>query len=225
MKISKNKLMYLAVIVLLLGLFNLIAFLIPFEKSISFWIGYGSITLSAFISAVVLYFIFDKKEMKSRFYGVPLIYVLISYLVIQLIVGIVQMVIPDFNYKIAIIINAIILVVSLIGLIGLTAGKDEIERIDKKVKEKVLYIKEIEVKLEGVISNTKDQDALKELRKLKDLVRYSDPMSKAEVETLEINILANVNLLSTLKDEEKIEKIEEISKQVNERNRLVKISK
>ena len=181
MKISKNKILYLLVIVLILGLFNLIAFLIPFERSNSFWIGYGSITLSALISAVVLYFIFDKKTMKSRFYGIPLIYVLISYLVVQLGLGIVQMAIPAFNYKVAIITNAIVLVVSIIGLIGITAGKDEIERIDEKVKEKVLYIKEIEVKLEGVIANTLDQAALKELKKLKDLVKYSDPMSKVEL--------------------------------------------
>ena len=83
MKANKNKIMYFGAVALLLGLFNLIAFLLPFPKGGQFWVGYVSITLSALISAVVLYFIFDKKDMKSRFYGVPLIYVLRSYVIIQ----------------------------------------------------------------------------------------------------------------------------------------------
>lgn len=225
MKINKNKLLYFIVIVLLLGLFNLIAFLIPFSRRGNFWVGYVSITLSALFSAGILYFIFDKKDIKSRFYGVPLIYVLRSYILLQFIIGIIQMAVPTFNYKYAIIVNSIIIVLSIIGLIGLTAGKEEIERIDEKVKQKVLYIREIQVKIEGLIDNSLNQDILKELKKIKDLVRYSDPMSNERVELLEINILDNVNLLPSLKDEDKLEKIEEIAKQINERNRLVKIYK
>ncbi len=110
-------------------------------------------------------------------------------------------------------------------MIGLTAGKEEIERVDEKVQQKVLYIQEIRVKLESVIDNTKNKEVLKELNKLKDLVRYSDPMSNEKVESLEEKILQNVNLLSSLKDDEKPVKIKEITKQVNERNRLVKIYK
>ncbi len=225
MKINKNKTLYFIVIALLIGLFNLIAFLIPFPKSVSFWVGYGFITLSALISAVVLYFIFDKKDMKSRFYGVPLIYILRSYIVLQFILGIVQMAVPAFTYTYAIVVNAVILVFTIVGLIGLTAGKEEIERVDEKVQQKVLYIQEIRVKLESVIDNTKNKEVLKELNKLKDLVRYSDPMSNEKVESLEEKILQNVNLLSSLKDDEKPVKIKEITKQVNERNRLVKIYK
>ena len=187
MKMNKNKLLYLVSIVLLLGLFNLIVFLMPFSRdNATFWIGYGSITLSFVVSFVILYFIFDKKDMKSRFYGIPLIYVLISYVSLQLVVGVVEIVLGSaFNYKLAIIFNAVILVFSLLGLIGLTAGKDEIERIDAKVKEKVLYLKEIQVKLAGIIDNTSDEEVLKELNKLNDLVRYSDPMSNDNVESLE----------------------------------------
>lgn len=225
MKANKNKLLYFVVIALLLGLFNLITFLIPFSRGGNFWVGYVSITLSALFSAGILYFIFDKKDIKSRFYGVPLIYVLRSYIVLQFIIGIIQMAVPAFNYKYAIIVNAIIIVFSIIGLIGLTAGKEEIERIDKKVKQKILYIREIQVSLEGVIDNTKNIEVLKELNKLKNLVRYSDPMSNEKVESLEINILENINLLDSLKDEEKLKEIKEIEKQIKERNRLVKIYK
>ncbi len=225
MKKNKNRLMYFGVIALLLGLFNLIAFLMPFSRGGHFWVGYVSITLSAVLSSIILYFIFDKKDMKSRFYGVPLIYVLRSYAILQFVIGIVQMALPSFNYKYAIIVNAIIFAFSIIGLIGLTAGKDEIERIDEKVKEKVLYLREIEVSIAGIIDNTENKEVKTELTNLKDLVRYSDPMSNEKVEKIEKEILANVNLLKSLKDEDKLIKIIELTKLVNERNRLVKIYK
>ncbi|MGI6769732.1 MAG: hypothetical protein ACOX5E_02655 [Bacilli bacterium] len=84
MKVNKNKTLYFVVIALLLGLFNLIAFLIPFPKGGGFWTGYVSITIAILISSVVLYIIFDKRDLKSRFYGVPLIYVLRSYVILTI---------------------------------------------------------------------------------------------------------------------------------------------
>lgn len=225
MKISKNKIMYLIVMGLLFGLFNLIAFLIPFGRNIYFWVAYTSITLSFLIVSVVTYLIFDKKDMKSRFYGIPLVYVLRSYIILQFIVGMIQMNFALLHYKYYILINSIILVLNIIGLIGLTVGKDEVERIDKKAKEKVLYLKEMEVKLEGMIEDSQNSEVLESLKKLKDLIRYSDPMSNEKVEALEANILQNINSLNDLEDKEKSIKIDEITKQVNERNRLVKVYK
>ena len=225
MKKNKNKTLYFVVIALLLGLFNLIAFLLPFQKSGGFWAGYISITLAIIISTIVLYTIFDKKDLKSRFYGVPLIYVLRTYVSLQLILGITQMAVPEFNYKYAIVVNAVVLVFSIIGLIGLTVGKEEIERVDDKVKQKVIYIREIHAKVESVIDHTTNNEVLEKLNELKDLIRYSDPMSNENVETIEASILEQVTFLQEIKDEEKIKRIEDITKQLNERNRIIKVYK
>ena len=225
MKINKNKTLYFVVIALLLGLFNLIAFIIPFPKGGGFWTGYVSITISILISSIVLYIIFDKKDLKSRFYGVPLIYVLRSYVMLQLILGITQMAVPAFNYRYAIVVNAIILVFSIIGLIALTAGREEIERIDEKVRQKVIYIREIQILVENLIDDTKDELILSSLNELKDLIRYSDPMSNDEIEKIELEILSEIKSLENLKDETKLTKIKDINKLIKQRNRIVKAYK
>lgn len=222
MKVNKNKTLYFVVIALLLGLFNLISFLIPFPKGGSFWTGYVSITIAILISSVVLYIIFDKRDLKSRFYGVPLIYVLRSYVILQLILGITQMALPAFNYKYAIVVNAVILVFTIIGLISLTVGKEEIERVDEKVKQKIMYIREIKILVENLIDETTEDSLLQELKKIQELIKYSDPMSNVEVEKIEIEILDQIKLLDTLNNDEKQIKIKEVEKLLNKRNRIIK---
>ncbi|HHX66763.1 MAG TPA: hypothetical protein GX708_01735 [Gallicola sp.] len=222
MKISKNKIMYFGVVALLLGLFNLIAFLVPFTKGGHFWVGYISITLSYIVSTVVLYLIFDKKELKSRFYRVPLIYVIRSYVILQFILGIAQMSVPSFDYKYAIVVNAIVFVFSIIGLISVTAGTEEIERIDEKIKEKVSYIRKIQIEVENLIDDTTEEKLLSNLNELKELIRHSDPISKDDVQQIEADILEKIKLIDSSSEDKKVSLVEEIKKLIKERNRIVK---
>ena len=73
---------------ILLVLYHLLAFMIPFGKTAAFWISYG-FTLAAF--AVVLasvYIAFLRKgDAKSRFYGFPIARIGIIYGAAQLVVG------------------------------------------------------------------------------------------------------------------------------------------
>lgn len=225
MKFSKNKKLYITVIILLLILFNLISFLLPFPKSITFWLGYSFISLSIVISATVLYFIFDKKQLKSRFYGVPLIYVLAGYVSAQVVIGIVEMATPKFKFEYALIINIVILILSIIGLISLTVATNEIDRIDDKVKNKIFYIQNILVLLENLMDEVANEDVLEKLESLKDLIKYSDSISNDNVELLESRILENITKLSSAKVENMPIEIDKIIRQVKERNRLIKIHK
>jgi len=197
MKLTKNKGMFFASIFIILAVFNVVVFVIPFNKGGGFWSGYGFSMLAILLSAAVSFYAFDREGLKSKFYGVPLISVAWYYLVIQVIVGLIEMgldFIPiPFQYGIA--LNTVLLGACLIGLITVEASKEEIERIDAQVKEKVFYIKSLQADVEGLASRVSD-DMKKLLKDLAETIRYSDPMSSPQLATIENKIEAKAAVLT-----------------------------
>jgi len=189
MKLTKNKGMFFASIFIILAVFNVVVFVIPFNKGGGFWSGYGFSMLAILLSAAVSFYAFDREGLKSKFYGVPLISVAWLYLVIQVIVGLIEMsldFIPiPFQYGIA--LNTVLLGACLIGLITVEASKEEIERIDTQIKEKVFYIKSLQADVESMAGRA-SEDMKKMLKDLAETIRYSDPMSSPQLATLENKI-------------------------------------
>jgi hypothetical protein len=63
---------------------------------------------------------------------------------------------PGIPCKYEILLNAILLAIVLIGLIGVNAGKEEVERLDEKVKEKVFFIKSLQGDVEALAARAQD---------------------------------------------------------------------
>jgi len=123
------------------------------------------------------------------------------YLVIQVIVGLIEMgldFIPiPFQYGIA--LNTVLLGACLIGLITVEASKEEIERIDAQVKEKVFYIKSLQADVESLAGKASD-DMKKVLKDLAETIRYSDPMSSPQLAAIENKIEAKAAVLTEAVD-------------------------
>jgi len=230
MKLTKNKGMFFASIFIILAVFNVVVFVIPFNKGGGFWSGYGFSMLAILLSAAVSFYAFDREGLKSKFYGVPLISVAWLYLVIQVIVGLVEMgldFIPiPFQYGIA--LNTILLGACLIGLFTVEASKEEIERIDAQVKEKVFYIKSLQADVEILIGKASD-DMKKMLKDLAETIRYSDPMSSPQLAAIENKIEAKAAGLTEAVDRADGNAIkalcDELQQLFAERNRKCKVLK
>ena len=194
----KSKKQSLIATFIILAVYNVVAFVIPFNRGGGFWSGYGFSMLALVLTAGVGIYAFDKEGWKSKFYRIPLISVVWSYLIIQLILGFVQMgldLIPiPFQYGIA--VNAILLGACLVGLIAVNATKDEIERIDAKIKEKVFYIKSLQVDIEGLVDKVADESVKKKLKDLVETIKYSDPMSTPRLVAIENKIEVKVAALA-----------------------------
>lgn len=228
MKFSKNKGMFLIAVAIVLGVFNAIAFVLPFAMGAGFWTGYASVTLALLLSAAVALFALGREGMKSKFYGVPLLFVIRPYLVVQLLVGLLEMAIPGIPAKYEILLNAILLAIVLIGLIGVNAGKEEVERLDGKVKGKVFYIKSLQGDIEALASRAKDAALRKDLKALAEAIRYSDPMSSPQLAAIENGIEAKAASLAEAvgADEAAAAGIcAEIQQMLAERNRKCKLLK
>lgn len=228
MKFTKNKGMYLGVVAIVLAVFNVVAFLIPFVMTAGFWIGYSFAMLAIVLTAIVIFYALGREGMKSKFYGIPLVLLVWPYLLVQLAISLVEMSLPIIPFKYEIVLNIIVLAIVLIGLIGINVGTDEVERLDEKIKDKRLYIKSLEGDIEVLITKTPDVSLQKKLKALAERIRYSDPMSSPQLASLENLIDAKVvELRESFSQEKSVTDTlcEEIQQLFAERNRKCKLLK
>lgn len=211
-------------LIILIG-YNLMAFIIPSLKNTTFWIAYCFSNLSIIISSLVILHALDEKGINNKFKNMPTVYATWSYLVIQLIMGFVEIYYP-INFRYSILINAIILGISIIILLGVNAGKKEIARVEKKVQEKVFFIKDLQADIEILVDKVTDVNAKKELELLVETIRYSDPMSHSKLATIENQITIKVEQLKQIEDTQNIKQIcNELQQLFSERNKKAKLYK
>ena len=221
---KNNKNMAYAVLGIAFVLFNVIAFVVPTAKTSTFWIAYVFTTI-AFASQIVIWkFAFKSADtLKSKFLGIPLISVGITYLIIQIVAFAIFIAFPIAPTWIAIVVCTLILGISAICLIGTETGREEINRVEEKVEKKVFYIKSMQVDVEMLAIAETNTDIKAALTKLAEKIRFSDPMSNETLVDLETEITAKVKELKTA--ENKLEIITIIDSLITERNKKAKILK
>ena len=221
---KKNNLMSYLALGIVFALFNVIAFVIPTEKTTTFWTAYV-FTVVAFAAQIPLWKIaLDKKDtLKSKVLGIPVIHVGIAYLIIQLIAFAVFMVFPTLPVWLAVIVCAIILATSALCIIAGQAGANEINRVEEKIKVKRAFIQFLQTDIEMLAESETDTETKAELKKLAEKVRFSDPMSHEMLGELESRISAKVEEMKTATDKKGL--IAEINILLTERNKKCKILK
>ena len=229
MQLAKNKGMFLAVVFIVFAVYNVLVFVIPFDRSGGFWTAYGFSMFALLLTAAVCFYAFRHEELRSKVYGTPLILVAWYYLLIQLVVGLFEMYLSYIPLQYSIALNTVLLGACLIGLITADAGKEEVERIDEKVKEKVFYIKSLQVGVAGLIDKASDESVKKVLKELAETIRYSDPMSNPQLAAIENKIEARVVVLAETVKKADVEAIKascnELQQLFAERNRECKALK
>ena len=220
---KKNNLMSYIALGIVFALFNVIAFVIPTEKTATFWAAYA-FSVVAFAVQIPLWKIaLGKKDtLKSKFLGIPIIHVGITYLIIQLIAFAIFMIFPILPVWLAVVVCSIILAISALCTIAGQAGANEINRVEEKIKVKRAFIQFLQTDIEMLEAEV-DIETKAELKKLAEKVRFSDPMSHEMLGELESIISAKVEEMKTAAD--KIALIEEITTLLTERNKKCKILK
>lgn len=221
---KKNKGMAYAVLGIAFVLFNVIAFVIPTVKTSTFWVAYVFTVIAFILQIAVWKFAFGGADtLKSKFLGISLISVGITYLIIQLIAFAVFMAFSLTASWIAIVVCVLILGISAICLIGTETGIEEINRVEEKVEKKVFYIKSLQADVEMLANSETDADTKAALTKLAEKIRFSDPMSSDALAELETEITEKVKELKIA--ENKAEIITVLDSLITERNKKAKILK
>ena len=220
---KKNGLKSYLALGIVFALFNAIAFVVPTDKTATFWAAYA-FSVVAFAVQIPLWIAFGKKDtLKSKFLGIPVIHVGLTYLIIQLIAFAIFMIFPTLPVWLAVVVCTIILAISALCAIAGQAGANEINRVEEKIKVKRAFIQFLQTDIEMLAETETDSETKIALKKLAEKVRFSDPMSHEMLGELESRISATVEGMKTAADKKTL--IEEITTLLTERNKKCKILK
>ena len=221
---KKNGLMSYLALCIVFALVNAIAFVVPTDKTATFWTAY-IFSVAAFALQIPLWKIaFGKTgSLKSKFLGIPVIHVGITYLIIQLIAFAIFMIFPTLPVWLAVVVCATILAISALCAIAGRAGENGINRVEEKIKVKRAFIQFLQTDIEILAESETDAATKAELKKLAEKVRFSDPMSHEMLGELESRISAKVEEMKTAADKKSL--IAEITTLITERNKKCKILK
>ena len=224
---KKDAIRGIIALAVVLILYILIAFLIPFAHTAAFWVSFAFTLIAFAVVSVSIYIAFIKKpDAKSRFYGFPVARIGVIYGAVQLVAGVVVMalaaIVPAWAAALG---YAIALGVAVIGLVSADAVVEEIHVQDAKLKKDVTLMRGLQSKVNQLAAQW-DNTALKALA---EEFRYSDPVSSEALAEAEADLSAAVDeLQAAFVDGDKdaaAQLCRKASALLAERNRLCKLNK
>ena len=224
---KKDILRTIAVGIISLIVYNLIAFAVPFNHTAAFWVSYG-FTMFAIILVFIatsVAFLRDP-EAKSRFYGFPIARVAVIYGVAQITFSLLVMLVAKWiPWWVPTVLYAVGLGAALIGLISVEAVVEHVQTQDEVVKVNVQLMRSLQSKVNQLAAQTENA-AVKELA---EELRYSDPVSSEAIADAEADLEVVVDQIQNAYINGDTEAMERMCRKANvllaERNRLCKLNK
>ncbi len=230
---KKNTTRWWVILAVLLVVYNVIVFAVPFPKNAVFFVSWLFTLAAIGMQVYVVRTAFYRGEgVKSKFYGWPIARFGVMYLAVQLALGLVFMAL-GFTLAVPVwlplVLYIILLGVLAVGLIASDAMRDEIVRQDTALKRDVTCMRTLQSKAASMIQLAHDEQTRKLLEKFAEELRFSDPVSSASLRDIEADLTACVDELHqalTDGDEASIPLLERKAVSVlMERNRLCKLNK
>lgn len=224
---KKDTIRGIVVLAVLLVLYILIAFLIPFVHTATFWLSFVFTLIAFGVVAASIYIAFVKNpDAKSRFYGFPIAKIGVIYGAVQLAAGLVLMALAaTVPAWIAVLVYAVALGAAVIGLVSAEAVVSEIHVQDAKLKNNVALMRFLQSKINQIAAQSED----KGIKALAEEFRYSDPVSSDALAEIERDLAAVVDELQAAVvdgDGEATDKLcRKAAATLAERNRLCKLNK
>lgn len=139
------------------------------------------------------------------------------------------MIVPFIPVWIGAILCVLIFVIYATAIVKATAVGEIVSDIDNKIKEKTLFIKSLTIDLETLEMKAKNADIKKEVSKIKDTCRYSDPMSSSALNGVENQITMRFNALETAVENNDCFEVKKACEEMNvlfaDRNKKCKLLK
>lgn len=142
----------------LLVLYHLVVFLVPFRQEAVFWISYVFTLVGFVVTAVALFLGFGRgSDAKSRFYGFPIARLGVLYGLGQLAVGLVAMALGQWiPWWIVVLVYGVGLGAAVVGLLSADTVVEQIQQQDVKLKKDVAVMRSLRSKMGQVLAQTTD---------------------------------------------------------------------
>ena len=215
----------------ILILYILIAFLIPFVHTATFWVSFVFTLIAFGVVAAAFYIAFIRNpDARSRFYGFPSAKIGATYGLVQLAAGILFMALAAYvPVWAAVLVYAIALGAAVIGLISAEAVVEEIRVQDVKLKKDVSLMRGLQAKVNQMAALCDNPDAAAAVKKFAEEMRYSDPVSSDAIAEIEQDLSAAVDELQSAVVDGDSAAIKQLCRKASallgERNRLCKLNK
>lgn len=231
MKAEKKQIQLLVVIAILLVVFNVVAFALPLTRSDVFWLAWGFGNFAILAQALIFRIAFKQgKTVTSYFYGFPIARVGIIYMIVQTILSLLMMIFATYIATwVAVILLILVLAAVAIGVIATDVTREEVVQQDAKTKAETTNIRTLQSLSSSLISQCHDAETVREIRKLSELFRYSDPVSNSSLTEVESGLFDVMNDLKRAVIVENYDLARELCTQaqelLTERNQLCKLNK
>ena len=213
---------------LMLALFNLICFCVPFLRTENgycapFWIAYALISLFFVGQLACAFFAFKANSLQKFFYRLSLIKTSYAGLIASFVIGGACMLLPTFVTWIGVVVCAIVLVANAISVLKASVAVDAVSKIDDKIKTQTFFIKSLTVDAQSLMARAADDTARAACKKVYEAVRYSDPMSNDALAAAESEITVRFGAFSTAVRDNKTADVETLANElvilINDRNK------
>ncbi len=231
MKISKRLLVVLGI---LIALFNVAAFAVPFSKNAVFWLSDFFVAFSLLALLYVNQVAFKGNlTAKSRFYGFPILKVGLLYVLIIFILAICFIVISCLSgFDMLWIVLAVYVIVTglaAIGLIAADSARNYVEIEENRGAADTTFMRKLRQTVAALEGLAEKEELKTAIRKLADDIRYSDPVSSETTFAVEEALRKGVEALQTdirsHREDEALAGCRRLSASLRERNLICKANK
>lgn len=230
---KKNTIRWWVILGVVLVVYNVIAFAVPFPKNAVFFVSWAFTLIAIAAQIYVVPSAFYRGEgAKSKFYGFPIAKIGAVYLAVQMALSLVFMALGlavSLPVWVPLVLYVVLLGAAAVGLISTEATRDEIARQDTKLKKDVSCMRTLQSKAIAMVPLAKDASVRVALEKFAENIRFSDPVSSVELEAAESDLSACIDDLQQAvldNDQEAALTLEKRAEMLlAERNRLCKLEK
>ena len=228
---KKNVIRWWVVLVIVLAVYNVLAFALPFPKTAVFAVSYLFSMIAILAQIYVIRTAFYRGEgVKSKFYGFPIARLGVIYLVVHLVAGLVFMalgfVIP---FWLPLVLYVVLLGGAAVGFVAADAARDEVVRQEVKLEKDVSRMRELQAKGRALVSQNRVSEATRPLEQLAEALRYSDPVSSEALTEIEDQLAGCLAQLQEAVSGQGAERIAALCRNAEgmlaERNQLCKMHK
>lgn len=223
---KKTKILWYLLDSIFLIVFNIYFFLLKgVDHHSSIWISYVSIHVAYFMLLTTPFLV--RKRSRSTDYGRPLFSISTSYFFLALIVGIVFILDSPENNTVTLLVQITIAALYAILLLTNLIANEHTADSNEKHEFELKYVKESSSRLEALIKQISDSSVRKKVEMTYDLIHSSQVKSSITVESLEQDVISEIDNLEIALKQNNLEKIQlaidKMLKLANERNQKLKL--
>ena len=202
-KFDKSTIKNLTIFAVVLVIYNVISFAIPFKHTPTFWGAYAFGMIAILLQiGIVLLAANGAETLRKKVYAFPVFRMGIIYLAVQLGVSLVFSVIANFaeNFPgwIIYVVSVIVLGVFIILVLLTDTAKEEIIKLEEEEERQTVQVKTFRINIDSIMRRADDKELQKALEKLSDTAKYSDPVSCEELYAIESEITDKIGELGSL---------------------------